>query len=281
MNKGYLIPEEKLKTFMDGCAMNNQYGIVLYATPDPQKARELLPQPLELHDASNPLAYAYIVNIRDPTFAPWYMEGGIGILARYGRHVGIYFLGLMLSGPGAMMGAFIGRETAGLPKKLCERIVVQRSGDEGHCFIERNGVRLLDVRVAIGAYNDPSFRQQPEGCSPDKPVITGGGCMQHMLQMGSSELVNLKMLYYSSPSRYYSWEPATADCKLVSSPDDRWGELPIKKILGAGWMVSDNWVDGLTPIYDYPKEQIPSAMSLLLPGRYDRCTFEHPHQWYE
>jgi len=281
MSGGYSISEEKLKNFMGGGAMNNQYGIQLLATTDSQKARELLPAPLELADPSCPMAYAYIVNIREPTFSPWYMEGGVGILARYEQYVGVYFLGLMLSGPGAMMGAFSGRESSGLPKKLCDRIVVERTGAEGRCFIERKGVRLIDVKVTIGAYNDPSFHQEQEGCSPDSPVTTSGGCLLHMYRMGASGFTNLNLLYYSSPTRYSSWEPAAADVALASSMDDRWGELPIDRVLSAGWMVSDNWVDGLYPVYEYPDSEIPSAMSRLLPGRYDRCTVEHPHQWYE
>lgn len=281
MNGGYRIPEEKVGSFMGKAAMNNQYGIQLFAATDARKARELLPRPLELADPSCPMAYAYIVNIREPTFAPWYMEGGLGILARYGQYVGVYFLGLMLSGPGALMGAFSGRELSGLPKKLCERIVVERTGNEGHCFIERGGIRLIDVKVTVGSYNDPAFHQEQEGCSPENPVTTGGGCLLHMYRMGAGGFSNLNMLYYNSPTRFFSWEPAAAEVTLGSSTDDRWGELPVSRVFGAGWMVSDNWVDGLSPVYEYPEAEIPSAMSRLLPGRYDRCTVEHPHQHYE
>lgn len=281
MNAGYPIPEEKLKDFMAGGSMNNQYGIQLYAAADPKKARELLPPPLELADPASPMAYAYIVNIREPSFAPWYMEGGVGILARYGQYTGVYFLGLMLSGPGAMMGAFSGRESSGLPKKLCERIVVERTGDEGRCFIERGGVRLIDIKLAIGAYNNQAMHHEQEGCSQENPVTTGGGCLLHKFEMTVSGIKNLHMLSYSSPTRFYSWEPASAEVALSSSQDDRWGELPVGEVLGAGWMVSDNWVDGLTTIYEYPEAETPSAMSLLLPGRFDRCTLEQLHQRYE
>lgn len=127
----------------------------------------MLPAPLELADKENPVFYAYIVNIREPTFAPWYMEGGIGIMAKLGDIFGLYFLGLQLTGPGALMGAFSGRETSGLPKKIGDRISVERSENSGHCFIERGGVRLLDVHLDIGKYNDKTFSMPQEGCSKE------------------------------------------------------------------------------------------------------------------
>ena len=281
MNREYPIPQEKLKDFMSGGSMNSQYGIQLFAAADPQKARELLPPPLELADPASPMAYAYIVNIREPSFAPWYMEGGVGILAKYKEYTGVYFLGLMVSGPGALMAAFSGRESSGLPKKLCERIVVERTGDEGHCFIERGGVRLIDVKLTIGAYNEPSLHQEQEGSTPEKPVTTGGGCLLHKFDMSASGITNLHMLSYSSPTRFYSWEPASAEVALASSLNDRWGELPVGKMFGAGWMVSDNWVDGLSTIYEYPETETSAPLGLLLPGRYDRCTLELSHQRYQ
>lgn len=278
----YRIPGETVTDFMKDGAMKNQYGIQLFAATDPEKARDLLPPPLELADPKQPMAYAYIVNIREPTFAPWYMEGGWGIMARYGEYVGVYFLGLMLSGPGAQMGAFSGRESSGLPKKLCDRIVVERVGDEGHCFIERGGVRLLDVRTTTGAYNDASFHTDQEGCSPDNPVATGGGCLLHKYSMGGpSGFSRMNLLYYDSPTRFHSWEPARADATVLSSFDDRWGALPIEKVLGAGWMVSDNWVRGLSSIHEYPDEEALPLMGYLLPGRFDRCTVLRHHQRYE
>ena len=129
MTKDYLIPKEKLTNNTFKMAMNDQYGIQVYGITDPKKAKEILPTPLELLNKEKPLFYMYIVNIRKPTFTPEYMEGGIGILARYGKLTGVYFLGLQLSGPGAMTGAFLGRESSGLPKKLCEKIIVDRKGD--------------------------------------------------------------------------------------------------------------------------------------------------------
>ncbi len=271
MSKEYLMNKELLKFNPTEMAMNDQYGIQVYGITELKKAKELLPEPLELLSDAAPMFYAYIVNIRKPTFAQGYMEGGIGLLAKYKELTGVYFLGLQLSGPGAMTGAFLGRESSGLPKKLCEKIVVERKDDQGHCYIERGGVRLIDVKLKMGAYNDKDLSQPQEGCSAEHPIETTGGCFLHKFNIANIVSDGLKMIYYSSPTRFRLWEKATASVKLNSSDDDRWGVLPIVKVLGAGWMVSDNWVTGLDEIYNYPETEITPAVQALFPGRWDRC----------
>ncbi len=277
----YFVPKEKIAGFMKEGAMNSQEGIFLYGITDP-KVKDLLPPPLELVDPANPMFYVYIVNIREPTFAPWYMEGGIGLLAKYQDRVGVYFLSLQLSGPGALMGAFSGRESSGLPKKLCERIVVERVDDSAHCFIERKGVRLIDVELEIGKYNSPDFHTEAEACMTQKePLVTGGGCLLHKYRIGMDGFKGMELLYYDSPSRYYSWEPASATIRLQSSIDDPWAEVPVVRSLGAGWAKSDNWVNSLTTLYKYKDGEALDAMQYLFSGRYDRCTLCQSHQRYE
>ena len=99
-NGSYVVDRSTLARFMKDGAMNAQEGISLIGITDDSVAR-LLPPPLTLLNPEAPLFYVYIVNIREPTFAPWYMEGGIGLMAKYGDTAGLYFLNLQLSGPGA------------------------------------------------------------------------------------------------------------------------------------------------------------------------------------
>lgn len=281
MGASYCLADGAFDAFMKDASMNSQYGIQLYGITDARKAKEMLPPPLELVDEERPVFYAYIVDIREPTFAPWYMEGGIGIMARLGDVAGLYFLGLQLTGPGALMGAFSGRETAGLPKKIGDRISVERWGNNGHCFIERGGVRLLDVRLEIGRYNDPSFSQPQEGCSPEEPIVTEGGCLLHTYRFSGGGLTDMEVIRYDSPSRFYSWEPATATVTLDSSKDDPWGELPVVEVVGAGWMVSDNWVRGIQTLHRLDDAQAVQTMRHLFAGRYDQSTLTSAHQHYE
>lgn len=277
----YFIPKEKIAGFMKNAAMNSQEGIFLYGLTDP-KVKNLLPPPLELTDPAKPMFFVYIVNIREPTFAPWYMEGGIGLMAKYEDKAGLYFLNLQLSGPGALMGAFSGREGSGLTKKLCERILVERVGDSAHCCIERKGVRLIDVELEIGKYNSPNFHLEAEACMTQKePLVTGGGCLLHMYRMGKDSFTDMELFFYDSPMRYYTWEPASAKVELRSSIDDPWADVPVVEVLGAGWSKCDNWVNGLTPLYKFTDSEALDTMQYLFSGRYDRCTLSQSHQHYE
>jgi acetoacetate decarboxylase len=271
---------EKLAKLMDGAAMNSMEGLFLYGLTDPSVKR-LLPPPLELLDPNNPMFYVYIVNIREPTFAPWYLEGGIGLMAKYQEQVGLYFLNLQLSGPGALMGAFTGREGSGLPKKLCERMIVERTGTYGHCAIERNGVRLIDVKMEIGQYNVPTFKLEQENCqNTPGGILTEGGCLLHRYRLDNG-FKDMEIIYYDSPARYYSWEPATATIELTSSIDDPWGEVPVVSVLGAAWGKSDNWVKSMSVIHRYPPEESALVMQYLYAGRYDQCLLCKEHQIYE
>ena len=279
MNPSYFTPIEKLSKFMTEGAMNTQEGIYLFGLTDPSVKR-LLPPPLELTDPQNPMFYIYIVNIREPTFAPWYLEGGIGLMAKYKDKTGVYFLNLQLSGPGALMGAFLGREGSGLPKKLCERIFIERKDNYGHCYIERNGIRLVDVELEIGSYNLPELHMDAEGCNlVPGGLMTEGGCLLHKYRI-DEQIKDLELIYYDSPTRYYTWEPASAVVKLNSSIDDPYGDIPIVGVLGAAWSKCDNSVRGISLLHHYPQEEVMEVMQYLYAGRYDQSLICKNHQIY-
>ena len=282
MQSSYFVPQEKMGGLMHNIGMNSQEGIYLYGIADPS-VKKLLPPPLTLPDPEHPLFYLYIVDIREPTFAPWYMEGGLGVLAQYGEHIGMYFFSLMLSGPGALMGAFTGREGCGLPKKLCERIVVERTDEQAHCFVERAGVRLMDVELEMGQYNEPSYQMGLEGCEKvaGGKLVEEGGCLLHMYRWEDHEAKDMHLTFYHSPTRYHSWEPATATVKLASSVNDPWGEIPLVHVLGAAWSVCDNWVEDAPVLYRYPQDKVAGTMQYLFTGRYDRSMICKKHQHYE
>jgi len=276
------VPKEQLQGFLRGAAMNHQYGVQVFLRLDVEKAQALLPPPLKVADPG--IGYIYIVNIREPTFAPWYMEGGIGIMAEYQGLVALHFLGLQLSGPGALMGMCSGREGSGLPKKLCERIRVERLGNHGRCFIERNGVRLVDVELEMGKYNDPAMEElagAQQNCSREHPVTTEGSCLLFRSRLSGAEFCSVEMTHYDSPTRFYSWEPAAAKVTLLSTADDPWNDIPVTGVLGAGWMVSDNWVRSQRTLHTYPDSEVMDVMQYLFSGRYDRCTLLADHQAYE
>ena len=275
-NGSYFIPREQIYSFMNPAAMNNEEGLYILWETDPVAARRALPPPLDLVDPAHPIAMVYVVNIREPTFAPWYMEGGLSLLCRYGETVGAYFLNLQLSGPGAHMGLCSGREAAGLPKKMCERIVVERNGDWASAFIERKGRRIFSVEVEMGGYNDPLMEAMRKDYGPG--YQERGACLLFRFDYGRAPeghvtFPNMTLVNYDSVTDFLTWEPASVkSLDMEPSLDDPWAELAAVKLLGAGYSVNSNWVAGVSPLAQFEDKEADSLFPYLFSGRWDRST---------
>jgi acetoacetate decarboxylase len=283
-NGSYFIPREQIYPFFNPGSMNNEEGIYVCWETDPATARRVLPPPLELFDRTHPVVMVYVVNIREPTFAPWYMEGGISLLCRYGETMGVYFLNLQLSGPGAPMGLCSGREFSGLPKKVCERIVVERTDECASAFIESKGRRIFDVEVEIGGYNDPLMDQLHRDAGPGRR--SRGACLlfQYESGMASEGHMSFPKMYlnrYDSVTDYQSWEPACIkSIQMEASLDDPWAELSVVKPLGAAYSINSNWVPGVSRIAHFEGDEADNLISYLFSGRWDRSTICAGHQCY-
>ena len=284
-NGSYFIEREKLNAFMKGAAMNEEEGLYIFWETDPKVARRVLPPQLELIDPEHPQVYSYFVNIREPTFAPWYMEAGIGILgARFKEHTGLYFCNLQLSGPGAQMGLLSGREMSGLPKKMCEKIVVERNDDIAHVVVEAKGRRIFEAEIEIGSYNEPlmeaGFADLVPGASAD------GYCFLFKYDICSGKddnviLQNATLLGYDSVTDYRSWEAASIkSISMEPSLDDPWSELVVIKPLGAAYSINSNWVRGMHVLARFEEKESDDLFSYLFAGRYDRSTISTGHQRY-
>lgn len=236
-NGSYFIPREQLHGFMNPSALNSMEGLYLYWQTDPAIARRVLPPPLELVTPDQPLVFVYAVNIREPTFAPWYMEAALGLMCRYGETTGIYFLNLQLSGPGALMALCSGREFSGLPKKLCERILVERTDTWAHALIESKGRRIFEIEAELGAYNDPLMAQLYQGVGPG--CRRRSSCLLFKGEAGAgprgqTTFSRMRLVNYDSATDYQSWEPGSITAlRMEPSLDDPWAELTVVKPLAS------------------------------------------------
>jgi acetoacetate decarboxylase len=283
-NGSYFTPREQIHPFLNPGSMNNEEGLYITWETDPAVARRVLPPPLELADPQHPLVTVYVVNIREPTFAPWYMEGGIYLMCRYGETVGAYFLNLQLSGPGAPMGLCSGREFSGLPKKPCERIVVERTGASARAFIEAKGKRIFDVQVDIGAYDDPVMEQLHPTAKPGGQER--GTCFLFLYETdrapdGHMTFPAMHLIDYDSVTAFQSWEPASiTSITMEPSLDDPWAEIAVVKPLGAAYSINSNWVPNVTRLARFADDEADSLISYLFSGRWDRSTITAGHQRY-
>ena len=282
-NGSYFVPRERIYSFFNASAMNNEEGLYIYWETDPAVARRVLPPMFKLTDPRHPVAVAYVVNIREPTFAPWYMEGGLYLLCQYRETMGVYFLNLQLSGPGAQMALASGREFSGLPKKVCERIVVERNGGSAHAFIEAKGKRIFDAQVEVGAYNDPELEKwnlpkaagQQRGSSFLFQYKFGHAADGHMT------FPSMSLMNYDSVTDYQTWEPARIDSiTMEPSLDDPWAEIAVVKPLGAGYSINSNRLASVSPIAEFEGKEADALIPYLFSGRWDHSTITTGHQRY-
>lgn len=282
-NGSFFVPREQINAFCNPAAMNAEEGLYLYWQTDPAVARRILPPQLELLDPAHPLAYCYVVNIREPTFAPWYLEAGIGLMARFGDMPGLYFCNLQLTGPGAQMGMLTGR-VSGLPKKLCERIVVERNGDWAHALVEAKGRRIFDVEIEIGEYNIPEMRESMGDVKPGGR--TSGGCFlftyeQERAADGHVVFPKMTLMNYDSYTVHETYESATiTSLQMEPSLDDPWAELAVVQLLGAVYSRNDNVVNAVVPLAEYRGDEADELFSYLFSGQWDRSTILADHQRY-
>jgi len=283
-NGSFFIPREQIYPFFNPGNMNNEEGLYLCWETDPAVARRILPPPLELSSPEHPVAMVYVVNIREPTFAPWYMEAGLMLLCSYGATAGVTILNLQLSGPGAPMAMCSGREFSGLPKKLCERIVVERTGDCVRTFIEAKGKRIFDMDVELGAYNDPLAAQLYKDNGPGRRAR--GSCLLFQYEPGAAPdghmtFPKMRLVNYDSATDYQTWEPAgIKSIKMEPSLDDPWAELSVVKPLGAAYSINSNCDVRVSHLAQFEGGEADSLISYLLSGRWDRSTICAGHQRY-
>jgi acetoacetate decarboxylase len=275
-NGSFFIPREQMHPFFNPGEMNNEEGVYLCWETDPAVARRILPPPLELFNPEHPVVMVYVVNIREPTFGPWYMEGGMMLLCSYRDTAGAYFLNLQLSGPGALTGMCSGREFSGLPKKVCEAIVVERTDDCARAFIEAKGKRIFEVDVEIGAYNDPLAAQIYRNAGPGKQAR--GSCLLFQYEGGKAPdghvtFPKMSLVNYDSATEYRTWEPAAIkSLKMEPSLDDPWAELVVVTPLGAAYSINSNRDVRTSLLAQFKGDEADNLISYLFSGRWDRST---------
>lgn len=111
--------------------------------------RSLLPPPLQ--PAGEPLATVTVGRWRSSCLGA-FAGGVLSLAARFGDVGGGYVLAIFMDAEAPM--AF-GRELFGEPKKLATS-GMELAGDDVHAWVDRHGVRLLELRAHVGADLGPA-----------------------------------------------------------------------------------------------------------------------------
>lgn len=256
--------------FEPNSVMGDMKGINFTFMSDMAKIAEVLPPPLE---PAFPLVSGYIVYIDKPGFADPYREAMLGVYVKYKGNVGMYPVTFLLSGDGTEMATFPGRERFGLPKKMCERedcIRIERNGDVVRGIAERKGVRLLDVSLKIGEYNNPSTGSIYSDPEPGKKT---GGVSYYLRPVTEPDKNGIGCFSYVdlysnvAEYTYKNWEPGRVTVRLQSSKDDAWGHFPVFENIGGAYNECDLEMKELFLLEKLePGEVVPK----ILTARYDK-----------
>ncbi len=207
---------------------------------DPKIVAALLPRPLR--PAAEPLAAAFVARYPETNFGVTYNEGALFVAAEHRGERGWYCLSMPVDDDTAMIG---GRESHGFPKKMADRITLDRDGPHVAGSVVRNGVELLRIE---GEFVDPQRPDvhllgapavDPDGRPCEKAVsflfkyfpATDGGPFEH-----APELIRQVTLVRPRPGQL----TGTAKIELSSTVCDPLGEIPAREIVSTGYGIFDN-----------------------------------------
>jgi acetoacetate decarboxylase len=207
---------------------------------DPAVVAAVLPRPLRL--PAEPRATAFVARYPNTNFGLAYNEGALLVAATYKGEPGRYCLAMPVDDDMAMVA---GREQFGYPKKMADSI--QLSAHENHVVgsVVRRGVEIIRIEgdltggpeelVSMIGSADVDLDNLPCRKSVSwlfkySPAARGGALE------GAPLLVREAVLFRPREGL----RSGHFDLKLLSSPTDPLGDVPVLEILAAGYGVFDN-----------------------------------------
>lgn len=213
-----------------GIQFRNQEGLFVAWETNPEVVKKLVPAPLE---PVAPVAWTYISYFHETNFSRGYTEGGLFIPVKHNGKIMNYCVAMPIAG-GNDMPIMAGREMMGFPKKLADDIHIVRQGDHVKAYIERHGIRYIEVEAEIGEYNSPQAADFLGDAKAGDTVDTDFLNLTYNFEFGDElSINNIKLLDIDGKQTYKSFEKANAKVTLTPSIDDPWAELEVVKVLGA------------------------------------------------
>lgn len=219
--------------------------------------RRLLPPPLE--PAAEPIAMVGIERRHGNVCGDF--NGGVAALrARYGDIEGLYVLWMAYDSEAAVIW---GRDFEGSPKKLCEATSLVVDGDHASGWLERHGVRLIEIEATLTS-ELRSFLMKDIGPEPTvrmtgfnykaSPTVAGGLEDDAILTLGEADVT----------IRYGRDGDGTVRlCGTVHDPLD---QLEVVEVLRTSYSDAEVAVAGIRAIARVPAKE-------FLPYAYGRADF--------
>ncbi len=244
-NLSFFTPYEEIRKnpeslFSIGCQMRDEEGIVVCWESKKEILEKITPPCFEV---AGPYVNAYIITMPNNNFGLGYNETALQIPVIYNGVPGIYFRSHFLDGAGALGGTFVGREMAGFPKKICEKITLSRRNNYFHGYCEKDGVRFLDIEATLGEYNTP---EAAEFFAPNEACQKNMGTMFFIKwdleedENGRVGFDNARLISNHGDTIYSQWIPANVKIMLQSTENAPWGEVEVVRAIGGGYCKFSN-----------------------------------------
>ena len=206
----------------------------VYFVIKPEVSQRLLP-PL-LKPAAMPLGVVFLANYPRTNFGVPYLESAIFLAADFNGEMGVYCLSMQVTDD---MALILGRETFGYPKKMAN-IHMNRVRGEVEGWVERRGVRLLDVRARLtGNINEePAFGMMKASLESSTNTVVFN-YKYFPAPSGVGFDYNPRLVRQVVRSSHKSTEFGQAEVVLGFSDHDTWGEVEMVKVLGATYTVAN------------------------------------------
>jgi acetoacetate decarboxylase len=188
-------------------------------------AERLLPPPLEPPDAAGGLMF--IAEYPETNLGPGYREAALFIRCKYQGEAGSYCLAMPIESEESRL--YNGRDIFGFPKKMA-KIHVEKNGSDVHGWVERHGIRFVEVKARMTG----TLPELP----PQGPNFLFKGSPRIDLKPGFDGPVML--CRHQTDIEMKSMEIGSAEVILKESANDPWHEIEITNIMAAFYLVSDN-----------------------------------------
>ena len=223
---GFVKTQEELDRYyqlgvrqFDGARM---MGVMFGADAD--VTARLLPPPLE--QAEQPGGLIFIAEYPDTNLGPGYWEAALFLRCSYQGEAGSYCLSMPITSEPRMHN---GRDVFGFPKKLAS-IHLEREGEEVHGWVERYGVRFVEVAVRL------------TDRLPDLPPMGPTFLFKAMPRIDLTPGFDGPVLLASQRTdlAVRSLEIGSAELTLRPAEHDPWSELGDVQVMVAFYLESDN-----------------------------------------
>ena len=189
-----------------------------------EKTAPLLPPPLE--QADMPGGLIFIAEYPETNLGPGYHEAALFVRCKYQGEPGAYCLSMPIDNEARN---YNGRDIFGFPKKLAS-IHYEKDGNQLHGWVERNGVRFVEIKGELNA----TLPQLP----PTGPTYLFKGMPRIDLTPGFDGPVYLAA--QKTELDLVNCEVGTASVTFQESETDPWHELDGLNVMLAFHIVSHN-----------------------------------------